>query len=67
MRLGIERERDGRKDRQNPLVRVTSGHSSRANLHDEPCNNCTAQRDAINLPLFQLPEERVHLGPRLPT
>src|SRR4029453_16921261 len=57
-------KRDRRdKDRQNPLGRVIGGHDGRAYWEDEPCNNCIAERDAINLPLFQLTEERAHLGP----
>jgi hypothetical protein len=49
MRLGIERERRRKAERDD--------------LHDEPGNHCMADRDAINLPLFQLTEERVHLSP----
>ena len=57
-------ERDGYdKDRQNPLGRVVGGHDCRADLEDEPCNNCIAEGDAIDLPLFQLTEERAHLCP----
>jgi hypothetical protein len=53
MRLGIDR--DGRdKD----------WHDCRAYLDNEPGNHCVAERGAINLPLFQLTEERVHLSPR---
>src|SRR5207247_3437507 len=51
------------KDRQNPLGRVIGGHDCRADLHDEPCNHCIAERDAIDLPLFQFTEEGVHLSP----
>jgi hypothetical protein len=50
MRLGIELERDRKAERDD--------------LHDEPGNHWTADRDAINLPLFQLTEERTHLSPR---
>jgi hypothetical protein len=50
MRLGIELERHRKAERDD--------------LHDEPGNHCTADRDAINLPLFQLTEERTHLSPR---
>src|SRR4030095_10490500 len=71
MRPGIERkhhrkdERDcGEKDRKNPLGRVTGSHACRAYLDGEPRNYCKAERDAINLPLFQLTEERAHLSPR---
>src|SRR4030095_8558964 len=71
MRLGIERERHrkaectcGNKDRQNPFGLGIAEHYRRADLDDEPGHYCIAARDAINLPLFQLTEERVHLGPR---
>jgi DMSO/TMAO reductase YedYZ molybdopterin-dependent catalytic subunit len=71
MRLGIERERHRKaerdhrdKDRQNPFRRVIGGHYCRAYLDGQPSNDCVAQRDAINLPLFQLTEQRVHLGSR---
>src|SRR5215831_17626082 len=50
------------KDRQNPVGRVIGGHDCRADLDGEPAYHCVAQRDAINLPLFQLTEERVHLA-----
>jgi hypothetical protein len=66
MRLGIGCERhrntkrDGRnKGRQNPLGRVVSGRDC-----DKPCNHGIPQRDAMNLPLFQLTEERAHFSPR---
>jgi hypothetical protein len=71
MRLGIEHERHGKterdhrdKDRQNPFRRVVGRHDCRAYLNDEPGNHRIAERDAIDLPLFQFMEEGVHLGPR---
>jgi hypothetical protein len=71
MRLGIEHERHrktdrdcGNKDRQNRFGRAMGEHYRRADLYDEPRNHCVAQCDAMNLPLFQLTEERAHLGPR---
>jgi hypothetical protein len=63
MRLGIEHNCSD-KDRRNPRGRVVGGHQRRANLDDKPCNHCIAARDAINLPFFQLTEERLHLSPR---
>src|SRR5215471_12931667 len=60
MRLGIERDCSD-KDRRNPLGRMICGHDCCADLDDEPGNYCIAHRDAINLPLFQLTEEGVHL------
>jgi hypothetical protein len=71
MRLGIEHERHRKtecdyrvKDRQNPSGWVIDGPDCRADFDYAPCNYCIAQIDAINLPLFQLTEERVHLSPR---
>jgi hypothetical protein len=71
MRLGTERERHrkaectcGNKDRQNPFGLGIAEHYRRADLDDEPGHYCIAARDAINLPLFQLTEERVHFGRR---
>jgi hypothetical protein len=61
MRLNRGQRRD--KYRRKPLERVVDGHDRRADLDDEPRNHSIAERDAINLPLFQLTEERVHLGP----
>jgi len=49
MRLGIESDRCD-EDRQNPLGRVVSGDDRRAYLYGEPCDHCTPERDAINLP-----------------
>ena len=70
MRVGIERERDREpecdcvnKARQNPFASLVDGHDRCSNLDDEPFNYCMTERDAINLPLFQLTEERVHLSP----
>jgi hypothetical protein len=63
--MGLEIERNHYdKAPQHPLGRVISGHGRRADLDDEPCNDSVADRDAIDLPLFQLTEERIHLGPR---
>src|SRR5439155_26897539 len=53
----------GDNEWQDPLRRVVSGDDRRANLDDEPGNYCVAHRDAIDLPLFQLTEERAHLFP----
>src|SRR5262249_48596027 len=68
-----EHERHGKakrnprnKDRQNPLRGMVGGHDCRADLDDEPRNYCIAHRDAIDLPLFQLTEERVHVRLRRP-
>jgi len=73
MPLGIEQKRHrktecdcGNKDRQNPFGRAIGEHYRRADLYDEARNHRVAQCDAINLPLFQLTEERAHLGPRRP-
>ena len=63
MRLGIGCDRVD-KDRQNPRGRVVSGQNYRAYLDDKPSNYCVAERDAIDLPLFQLTEERAHFSPR---
>lgn len=63
MRLGIGCDRVD-KDRQNPRRRVVSRHDRRAHLDDKPSNHCVAERDAINLPLFELTEERAHFSPR---
>jgi hypothetical protein len=70
MRLRIEDERHAGtkhghcdKGRQNPLRRVIGRHHCRADLDDKPRDHGVAQCDAINPPLFQLTEERVHLGP----
>jgi hypothetical protein len=32
-------------------------------LNHEPSGDCITERDAINSPIFQFTEERVHLGP----
>src|SRR5215468_5801829 len=63
-----EHERHGKtkrnprnKYRQNPLRCVVGRHDCRADLDDEPGNYCIAHRDAIDLPLFQLTEEGVHI------
>jgi len=71
MRLGIEHGRHrkaernrGDKDQQNPVGRVICRQDYRTYLDNEPWNDCVSQRDAIDLPLFQLTEERTHLGPR---
>jgi hypothetical protein len=40
-----------------PLRRALHWHDCRAYLDDEPGNYCIAERDAIDLPLFQLTEE----------
>ena len=63
MRVGTERNRRG-KGWQNPFGHGVGWHDFRAYLDDEPCNHRIAGRDAIDLPLFQLTEERFHLGPR---
>jgi len=71
MRVGTEHERHrkteregGDKDRQNPYGHSTDQHYRRADLDDEPGNYCVAERDAIDLPLFQLTEEGAHRDPR---
>jgi len=68
MRLGIDHERHRKaardrrnKYRQNPFVPLIDGRDRCSELDREPCNYCVAERDAINLPLFQLTEERAHL------
>src|SRR5262245_18724630 len=54
------------KDWQNPLGGMIGGHDCRADLNGEPGNYCIAHRDAIDLPLLQLTEERVHIRLRRP-
>jgi hypothetical protein len=71
MPFGIEDERHreagrdcGNKHRQNPFGRVVGGHDRRASVDDQRGNGCIPERDAIDLPLLKLTEERVHLSPR---
>src|SRR5215510_10134407 len=71
MPLGINRERHGKTERdcvnrarQHPFAPLTDGHDRCSDLEDKPGNDCAAQRETINLPLFQLTEERVHFDPR---
>ena len=61
-RYGKTKRNRCNKHRQNPVGCVISWQDCRAYLDDQPSDHAVAERDAIDVPLFQLAEERVHVG-----